>query len=412
MKKLRLLCLLLLLARVSPAQTTATKPPDLSKPSDFRKPSEAYEYAYRPMAEFEAALRARKPPPGGVPSRFEIRKRLSELCPAFQVESVSGEELYWLAKLCEEDHAKALTAIQLYLAGKDLEHAPDARLVLAVQQMRTTGSWEASWGTFRTMLQIDPVEPVWSQLEGAIDDESDASPEKALEWSKERYAVFLGRSRTETPGVPPIHASWVMSAGADLIHRYYLAGDADAAKQVLGEMNSFSKLHPEGAEIWGAEDLHWANMEMQAAPAVAVLKKLGWNSVPDLFQEGRVEVVSFFFLGCGPCLDEMPELNKLQKEYGKEKLLAVDVTSYKMNSYLTPSSHSNIEAALEKARLEKAPDVDIVIAPEETLATYGVRGFPVVFFVDKKGRVRFAGRIKDFPEDDSTGRLIRKLVEE
>ncbi len=399
-KTLRPLLLLLIFARVSPAQTT------------FTKPSEAYESAYRPMAEFEAALRARKPLLGAVPSRFEIRKHLSELCPAFQVESVSGEELYWLAKLCEEDHAKALAAVELYLAGKNLEHAPDARLVLAIQQMRIAGNWEAAWETIRTIFQVDPIDPVWSQLAVAIDNESDTSPENALEWSKERYTILLGRSGTEKAGAPPVHTSWVMSAGADLIHRYYLAGDMDAARQVLGEMNSFLKSHSDAVGNWGVEDLYWANMEMQAAPAVEVLKKLGGNSGADLFQQGRVEVVSFFFLGCAPCLDEMPELNSLQKQYGKQKLLAVDVTSYGANSYLTPSGHSVIEAALEKARLEKAPDIDFVIAPDETIARYGVHGFPVVFFVDKKGRIRFAGRIKEFRDDDSVGRLIRELLGE
>lgn len=412
MKALRSLLLLLLFARASLAQTALTKPPDSSMLSDFTKPSEAYEYAYRPMAEFEAALRARKPLPAVYPSRFDIRKHLNELCPAFQVKDVSGEELYWLAKLCEEDTAKALPAIQLYLAGKNLEHAPDGRLVLALQQMRIAGNWEVAWGTFRTIMQVDPIDPVWGELEVAIDEESDTSPEKALAWSKERYAILLGRNLTEKAGVLPVHASWVMSAGADVIHRYYLAGDTEEAARVLGEMNSFMKLNPEAVGNWGVEDLYWANMEMQPAPAVTILKRLGGNSGADLFQQGRVEVVSFFFLSCAPCVDEMPELNKLQKRYGKQKLLAVDVTSYKANSFLTPSGHSDIEAALEKARLEKAPDVDFLIAPDETLASYGVHGFPVVFFVDKKGRVRFAGRIKEFREDDSVGRLIRELVEE
>jgi thiol-disulfide isomerase/thioredoxin len=397
---LRLIWLVLLLASAAFAQTT------------FTKPSEAYASAHRALAEWDEALRERKPLPAVPPSRAEFIQRATKLCAAFQVENFSGEELYWLAKLCEGDHAKALVAVERYLAGSNLAHAPDARLVLAVQQMRTADNWEASWGTIRTILHEDPIEPVWSQLDVAIDNESDSSEEKALEWSKERYEILRGRSATEKPGVPPVHSGWVMSAGADLVHRYYLAGDIREAVQALGELNGFAKSHPEAENTWGGEDLHWANMEMQPAPAISVLKKLGGNSSADLIQQGRVEVVSFFFLGCAPCVDEMPHLNNLQKRYGKKGLLAVDVTSYKMNSYLTPSSHSNIEAELEKARLEKAPDIDFVISSEETLASYGVHGFPVVFFVDKKGRVRFAGRIKDFPEDDSTGRLLRKLIEE
>jgi thiol-disulfide isomerase/thioredoxin len=397
---LRPLCLLLLFAQVSLAQTT------------FTKPSEAYEFAQRPVTESEAALHARALPTGSPAPSTLVRKRSRELCPAFQLEGVSGEELYWLAMLCEEYPPKALPAVQRYLAGNNLEHAPDARLVLAVQQMRTNGSWEAAWGTFRTMLQEDPIEPVWSQLEVAIDGESDKSPEKALEWSKERYAILLGRSLTEKPGVPPVSASWVISAGSDLVHRYYLAGDTGEATRLLGEMNSYVKSHPVVAGSWGEEDLYWANMEMHPAPAVAVLKMLGGNLGPDLFRQGRVEVVSFFFLGCAPCMTELPRLNDLQKRYGKKKLLVADVTTYKANSYLTPPSKSNIEAVLEKARLENAPDIEFVITPEETLDSHDVHAFPVVVLVDKKGRVRFVGRIKEFPEDDSSGRLIKRLLEE
>jgi thiol-disulfide isomerase/thioredoxin len=392
--------LLLLFVQVSLAQTT------------FRKPSEAYAFAERPMTEGEAAGHADSPPAGSPAPSSLVRKRSRELCPAFRVEGFSGEELYWLAKLCEEDIAKALPAVQRYLAGNTLEHAPDARLVMAVQQMRTYRNWEMAWGTFRTMLQEDPIDPVWSQLDVAIDGESDTSPEKALEWSKERYAILLGRSRTEKPGVPPVHPSWVISAGADLVRRYYLAGDTGEAVKLLGDMNGFVKSHPVAAGSWGGEDLYWANMEMHPAPAVAVLKMLGGNSDRDLFRQGRVEVVSFFFLGCAPCITELPRLNDLQKRYGKKKLLVADVTTYKANSYLAPSSHSNIEAALEKARLENAPDIEFVITPEETLDSYDVHAFPDVAIVDKMGRIRFVGSVIEFREDESIGRLIQKLLEE
>jgi len=399
-KRLWLLSLLLLVTQISFAQTT------------FTKPSEAYESAHRELTEWDEALRARKPLPGAPPSRWEFMKRASKYCAAFEVGKVSGEELYWLAKLCEEDHPKALVAIERYLAGSNLTHAPDARLVLAVQQMRAAGSWEAAWGTFRIILQEDPYPPVESQLDGVIDDESDLSEAKALEWSKQRYAILLDRITAGKPGEPSVPAGSVISAGADLVHRYYLAGDSEEAAKLLGELNDLAKSHA-GAEYgWGVEDLFSANMEMQPAPAIDVLKKLGANSSGDLLQEGRVEVVSFFFLGCAPCIQEMPNLNKLQERYGSAKLLAVDVTSYKANSYLGPPSDSHIEGELEKARLANAPGIDFVIASEGTLASYGVHGFPVVVFVDKKGRLRFAGRPIEFRENESADRLIQKLLAE
>jgi thiol-disulfide isomerase/thioredoxin len=401
-KTLRPLWLLLLCGQFSSAQST------------FTKPSEAYEFARRPLTEWQAALRAHKQPatttlPGDI-----VEQRSKPLCPSFSVESESGEELYWLAKLCVNDHDKALLAVDRYLAGRDLAYGPDARHLLAELQVRKTGSWEAAWGTIRTILQEDPIGPVEAQIGFAIDYEAERDLVKALGWSKERYAFLLGRSQTEKPGLPPVSSDSVLSAGSELVHLYYLAGEMGQAAEVLDEMNSLVHSHPDKAKGWGAEDLHWANLEMHPAPPVTVLKMLGRNSSSGLIQPGRVEVISFFFLGCSPCMRELPDLNDLQKRYGNKKLLVADVTTYKMNSYLTPSTHSNIEASLEKARLKNAPDIGVVMTSDETLASYGINGFPVIAIVDKMGRLRYVGRDTnfDFEVGDPIGVLIHKLIEE
>ena len=138
MKTLRLLFLFLLSGQFWPTQLT------------FTKPSEAYESSRRPLTEWEAAVRAgREPASPEAPTQI-VEQRSTALCPSFTVESVSGEELYWLAKLCEQNHEKALLATERYLAGGELAHGPDAHLLLATLQMRTTGGWEAAWGTIVT----------------------------------------------------------------------------------------------------------------------------------------------------------------------------------------------------------------------------------------------------------------------
>jgi thiol-disulfide isomerase/thioredoxin len=341
-----------------------------------------------------------------------VKQRSTTWCPSFTVEGVSGEELYWLAKLCEQSHEKALLAVERYLARDELAHEPDAHLLLATLQMRTTGGWEAAWGTIVTILQKDPIEPVQAQIDVAIDNEANTDPAKALEWSKTRFALLLSRRHSKDPNVPPVSFGCVLSAGSDLVHRYYLAGERGQAVKALDEMNNLAKSESEQIVGWGAEDLHWANMEMHAAPHVPILKILGRSSPSALIQPGRVEVISFFFLGCSPCLQELPYLDALQKRYGEKKLLVTDVTSYKANSHLTPSAHSNIETSLEKARLEKAPGISFVITSDETLASYDVNAFPVVAIVDKMGRLRYIGHEIDFQDDDPVGELIKKLTEE
>ena len=407
MKNLRPLFLLIFFAQSLPAQST------------FTKPSEAYEFAQRPMTEWMAAIHSGKEPATRTAPRGLVRQRSSELCPSFPLESVSGEELYWLAKLCEQDQQKSLLAVARYLAGGELAHRAEARLLLAMCQLRVTGNWESAWGTFRTMLQEDPIPPaqpmpdIAISLDAAIDDEARTNPKKALEWSKERYALLVERTHNGKPDVPRVSYSYVLSAGSDLVHRLYLTGEAEQAVKILDEMNNFVQSHPnEAMGSWGAEDLHWANLEMHPAPMITVLKVLGNSPNFDLIQKGRVEIISFFFLGCAPCMDELPHLNDLQKRYGNKKLLVTDVTTYTANSYLTPPTHSNIEVSLEKARLENAREISFVIASEETLKSYDVNAFPVVVVVDKLGRVRYVGRVKDFDDDDSAGVVIHKVMEE
>jgi thiol-disulfide isomerase/thioredoxin len=401
MNTLRPLWLLLLCGQFCSAQTS------------FTKPSEAYEYARRPLTEWETAIREHRQPATPTIRPDIAQQRGKALCPSFSLDSTSGEELYWLAKLCEIDRPKALAAVQRYLSGADLAHAPDARMLLAVLQMRATENWEAAWGTIRTILQEDPIDPdERAQIDVVIDDEATTHPEKALEWSKQRYEILLDRMRTESLGMPPASLDYVLSAGSDFVHQCYVVGETEQCAKVLDQLNGLVNSHPTDAKGWGGEDLHWANLEMHPAPSVAVLKILGRSSKYGPFQPGRVEMISFFFLGCAPCMEELSRLNALQKRYGKKQLQVTAVTTFKVNSYLTPSTPSNIAASLEKGRLKNAPGIGMVITSDETLTSYGVYGFPVVALLDKMGRLRYIGRDINFEDDDSVGQLIHRLVEE
>jgi thiol-disulfide isomerase/thioredoxin len=396
----RPLWLLLLFVQFSPAQST------------FTKPSEAYDYARRPLTEWEAAIYDHKQQVTLIAPENLVWQRLRELCPSFTVDGVNGSELFWLAKLCEQDAPKALLAVQRYLAGSELTHAPDARFLMAELQMRTTGNWETSWETIQTILREDPIELVWGQLDSTIDQEAGVDPKKALEWSKERYVLLLNRSQTEKPGIAPVAPSYVLGAGSDLVHRYYTAGETGPAVKVLDELSSFAKSHQDETTEWGVRVLYWANLEMHPPPAITAVKILRGNFSSDLIRPGRVRLISFFFLGCYPCMTELPHLEALQKRYGEKQLLVTDVTSYKVNLHTTGSDHSKIDAALEKALLESAPSIGVIITSDETLASFDVKAFPVVAVVDKLGRLRYIGNDANLEEDDPVGRLIRKLIEE
>ena len=168
---------------------------------ELRTPSESYAFVRQPMDEWEAAVHAGQIPKTQVAPLDEVQRRAKTWCPKFDVDTQSGEELYFLALLCREaqNWQKARMAIQLYLDGSQQLHGPEARLLL-VTCKTSISELHDSWQTLRTVLERDPVGPEQEIMtRSVIDDESDTSEEKALEWAKERYSLLLGRARNETP---------------------------------------------------------------------------------------------------------------------------------------------------------------------------------------------------------------------
>lgn len=88
---------------------------------------------------------------------------------------------------------------------------------------------------------------------------------------------------------------------------------------------------------------------------------------------GRPMVLNFWYTGCGPCIREMPELNKWMEVYP-------DVT------YLATTFDS---AAQIKKIVESRPFLFTQIADDLFFfETFHVSGMPVTILVDKKGIIR------------------------
>jgi thiol-disulfide isomerase/thioredoxin len=379
----------------------------------FDKPSEAFAYANAPMSEWEADVKTGRPPKTRIAPQAEVQRRAKALCPTFAVEDLSGEELYWLAKLCASQPAIGLTAVQRYLEGSGETHRPEAHLLLSEMQLRTTRSWASSWETLRTILQEDPIESEQEvRLRVAIDEEADENEATALKWAEERYSILLQRFHHPKTDVPPLSAGWVILAGADLTHRYYLAREMDRAADTLAEINRLKAEAPDPIEGWPSDHLNRINMEMKPALPIPVLRPLGSNPGTDVVRLGRVELVSFFFLHCAPCLSELEDLNSFQKRYPKDKVLVVDVTTYKAALQPDTPPHKKVESAIERTRRKRSPHLAMAITSEQTLRDYGIRAFPVVAVIDKAGRLRYAGLSNGYDAGEDLDRLVRRLLDE
>lgn len=96
--------------------------------------------------------------------------------------------------------------------------------------------------------------------------------------------------------------------------------------------------------------------------------------------KGKVVFLNFWATWCPPCRMEMPDIEKLYKEYGKNKK---DVIFLGVND----EGEKQLKSFFE----ENKYTFPTVIAEEALLRKYYIRAYPTTFIIDKNGNIyRFA----------------------
>lgn len=107
----------------------------------------------------------------------------------------------------------------------------------------------------------------------------------------------------------------------------------------------------------------------------------------DIFKEHELTMVNVFTTWCSPCVDEMPELEKL---YQQMKDKDVGVTGVVMD--VLNEKGEIVQEDLERAQLlvEKTGVTYPVLLPDSTYFNgrlIGIEAFPETFFVDRDGNI-------------------------
>jgi thiol-disulfide isomerase/thioredoxin len=95
---------------------------------------------------------------------------------------------------------------------------------------------------------------------------------------------------------------------------------------------------------------------------------------------GKVLVINYWFVGCGPCEIEMPELNKLVDKY-KDNDEIVFVSFAK-------SSKLKVERFLERRKFS----YPVISMTGEQIKKFKIMYYPTNYVVDKKGVLHFASQ--------------------
>ena len=125
-----------------------------------------------------------------------------------------------------------------------------------------------------------------------------------------------------------------------------------------------------------------------AAPALSVAKWVKGEPV-EKFAADKIYVVEFWATWCGPCIQSMPHLSRLQSTHGKHGLTILGVTSEDQRNPLT---------AVEAMVKEKGDGMGYTVGWDDGQKTKDAymraakrNGIPCSFVVDKAGKVAYIG---------------------
>jgi thiol-disulfide isomerase/thioredoxin len=103
---------------------------------------------------------------------------------------------------------------------------------------------------------------------------------------------------------------------------------------------------------------------------------------------GKVVLIDFWAQWCEPCKKELPQLEKLSREYAGKGVVVLTVNIDKQRD--------NAERMAKQLGLT----VDVLLDPAGSVAaSYDLPKMPTSFVVDKKGIVRYVNEGFDGPKD-------------
>ncbi len=113
--------------------------------------------------------------------------------------------------------------------------------------------------------------------------------------------------------------------------------------------------------------------------------------------KGKIIVLNFWFTNCAPCIEEMPDLNKMKAKYEKEEIVFFAITFNKKDIILS---------FLEKTKL------DYIIIPndQKTIDDFQIKFFPTNILINKDGKVEFINETFVSNGVDIIDKKIEKLL--
>ena len=182
-----------------------------------------------------------------------------------------------------------------------------------------------------------------------------------------------------------------LGESSDGKYEYYLSISKDADKKLKKELEKTKTELTDMAEFQQMSAFDQPiDMVQQDGDNVGKFEMTGIDKktyTEDMFSEYDLTLVNVFTTWCSPCVNEIPELEKLYQELKDQ---GVGVTGVVLDT--ADSEGNQDEQAIKKAELlqEKTKATYPFLIPDKNMMNgrlQGISAFPETFFVDKNGNI-------------------------
>lgn len=113
--------------------------------------------------------------------------------------------------------------------------------------------------------------------------------------------------------------------------------------------------------------------------------------------KGKIIVLDFWFVNCGACIEDMPELNKMREEYGTDDVAWFGITFDKKEK---------VEKFSQKVKF----DFTLIPDGRHLVDRFAIKYFPTTFIIDPSGKIVFTGKSLIANRTKETVRALKKAV--